>query len=436
MSPDIEWHVGDEHGRETIVRTPSSPAPRWRRILITLSILLGAGLGMLYTAAPEPPKPPPPTPTVAPLLPPLESVIAAEARALADGDRAAFLALQDEVDGEWYRAQAAGFSAWGRPAHGVPLYAVASSRVRPDGRAWATVNQRINNEASVYQLRFYRLRDGVWKRARPDPAYWSGQQAREHTPHFDMVFPIEDRQMAWRVTQRFERVYDLLCRDLNCNPNDQRVLTITIAFRAEAGPLTYDVGRQIISLPSPSLIGLYAPFGLRADPYTTFAYNTLLEPVARLATGDAERWTVRRGGGLFFDGLLAWERLRIDQARDIPLEQISVGPPGDLSAQPSQGNWTETRQFYRDLLADQRLIPPADLWTWPPSGGASNDLNDLAEGEVDALIAFIEERYGARSVIRLLNALGPAQSLSEAIETGLGADYAALMGEWQSWIGR
>ncbi len=436
MSPDIEWQVGDEHGRETIVRTPSSPAPRWRRILITLSILLGAGLGVLYTAVPEPPKPPPPTPTVAPLLPPLEPVIAAEARALADGDRAAFMTLQDPVDGEWYRAQAAGFVAWGRPANGDRLYSLVSSVMQADGRAWAEVNQWVTDEVYVYQRRFYRLRDGVWKRARPDPAYWSGERWNGRTTSFEIDYPVEDNRPAWRVTRRLERVYDVLCRDLNCNPRGRRVFSFTTTFRAGAGPLTYDLERQSMSLPSPSLIGLYEPFGLRADPYTTFAYNTLLEPVARLATGDHERWARNRNGDLFLQGIMAWERLRINQMRDTPPEQIFIEQPGGLSAQPSQGDWADTRQFYRDLLADHKLIPPADLWAWPPSGGASNDLNDLAEGEVDALIAFIEERYGARSVIRLLNALGPARSLSEAIETGLDADYEALIGEWRSWIGR
>jgi hypothetical protein len=436
MSPDIEWHVGDEQERETIVCTPPPLVPRWRRVLITLSILLGAGLGVLYTAVPERPPLPSPTPTVVSLPPPLEPVVAAEARALADGDRAAFMALQDQVDGEWYRAQAANFAAWGRPAHGDRLYALVSYVVQADGRAWAEVNQWVTDEVYVYQRRFYRLRDGEWKRARPDPAYWSGERWNGRTTSFEIDYPVEDNRPAWRVTRRLERVYDVLCRDLNCNPRGRRVFSFTAMFRAGAGPLTYDATHQIMSLPSPSLIGLYEPFGLRADAYTTFAYDVLLEPVARLATGDHGRWARNRNGELFLQGIMAWERLRINQLRDVPPERIFIEQPGGLSAQPSQGNWTETRQFYRDLLADQKLIPPADLWAWPPSGGASNDLNDLAEGEVDALIAFVEERYSARSVIRLLNALGPARSLPEAIEAGLGEDYEALIGEWRSWIGR
>ena len=439
MSPDIEWHVGDETGRETIARTRPAPASRWRRWLIAFAVMSGAGLGVLYTTLPEPPAPPAPTPTqtVTP-LPPLEPVIAAEARALADGDRAAFMALQDEIDGEWYRAQAADFSAWGRPANADRLYGIASQIVLSDGRARARVSQWISNEEYVYQLRFYRLRDGAWKRARPDAAYWSGLRAAERTFHFEIAFPIEDRQTALRVTQRLERVYEVLCRDLNCDPRAGGADRITLDFRpdADAPRREWSLARTL-SLPSPGLVGLYAPFGLADDVYTTFAYEALLEPIARLATGDNDRWARNPNGSLFFEAILAWQQLRIDLARDTPPERLVVEGPGGLTARPSQGDWEDTRRFYRDLLAGQRLIPPADLWVWPPNDRAvSNDLGDLAGGEVDALIAFIEERYGAASVIALLNALGPARSLEEAIETGLDADYDALIDEWLIWIER
>lgn len=437
MSPDIEWHIGDETGRETIARTRATPVSRWRRWLIAFAVMGGAGLGVLYTTIPEPSAPPAPTPTqTSAPPPPLEPVIAAEARALADGDREAFMALQDEVDGEWYRVQAASFSAWGRPANADRLYAIGSQIVQPDGRARAEVYQQITDEASVYQLRFYRLRDGAWKRARPDAAYWSGLRATERTSHFEIAFPIEDRQTAWRVTQRLERVYEALCRDLNCSLRDRRAPRITLDFRPDAGAPHRDWGlAHTLSLPSPRLVGLHVPFGLADDVYTTFAYEALLEPIARWATGDYDRWARNPNGSLFFEAILAWQQLRIDLARDTPPERLLVAGPGGLTSRPSQGDWEDTRRFYRDLLAGQRLIAPADLWVWPPNDRAvPNDLGDLAGGEVDALIAFIEERHGAASVIALLNALGPARSLEEAIETGLGADYDALIAEWLIWI--
>ena len=123
MSPDIEWRVGAEDEPETITRN-STPAPsRWRRLLLMLTVIGGAGLGLLYTTLPEPQRiEPTPQPTTLP-LPPLEPVIRREARALANGDEAAFMAQQDQVDGAWYRSQQAAFKAWGTPP-GDRLYTI------------------------------------------------------------------------------------------------------------------------------------------------------------------------------------------------------------------------------------------------------------------------------------------------------------------------
>jgi len=124
MSPDLEWHVGEESDRETIVKTTPRKPPRWRWPMIAFVVMLGAGLGALYRSIPESPQPTP-LPTSAPLPPPpIETVIEQEAHALATGDRAAFLALQDQNDGDWYRAQQAAFQTWGMPPSNVALYTI------------------------------------------------------------------------------------------------------------------------------------------------------------------------------------------------------------------------------------------------------------------------------------------------------------------------
>ncbi len=58
MSPDIEWHVGEDAEQETIARTSSPPPSRRGRWAVLIAIGLGVGLGLLYRSIPEPPAKP------------------------------------------------------------------------------------------------------------------------------------------------------------------------------------------------------------------------------------------------------------------------------------------------------------------------------------------------------------------------------------------
>lgn len=71
MSPDVEWHVVDEAGQQTVVQTASKQPSRWRKIALVAVAVLGVSLGVLYSTIPEPPPPPtPPATPVAVILPP------------------------------------------------------------------------------------------------------------------------------------------------------------------------------------------------------------------------------------------------------------------------------------------------------------------------------------------------------------------------------
>src|SRR5512135_3272308 len=127
MSPDIEWHIKDSSGEEALAKTPSAPATRWRASLVVMMLVIGTGLGLVYSSIKEPaPKPTPsPTrpiePTATPEAPPLLQLIDREAQALADGNFNAFISTQDPAMPVWYQEQAHHFQKWGRPAYG-PLY--------------------------------------------------------------------------------------------------------------------------------------------------------------------------------------------------------------------------------------------------------------------------------------------------------------------------
>src|SRR5512135_2617324 len=124
--PDIEWHITDQAGPETVIRTPQHKPPRWRGLAVLLVIVIGIGLGLAYRSIPEPP-PPLPQPTSIPpatVTPfprrtptPISSVndtIEREAKALARGNLQQFMQLQDSSDPAWLDQQSSTdvFNAW------------------------------------------------------------------------------------------------------------------------------------------------------------------------------------------------------------------------------------------------------------------------------------------------------------------------------------
>jgi hypothetical protein len=115
--PDIEWHITDQTGPETVIKTPRAQPPRWRLPAVIHMIGLGIGLGLAYHSIPEPPLPRP-TAALPPNLTPLprvEDTIEREAQALAHGDLQAFMRVQDSDDQEWLNRQSSNdvFNAWG-----------------------------------------------------------------------------------------------------------------------------------------------------------------------------------------------------------------------------------------------------------------------------------------------------------------------------------
>ncbi len=439
MSPDIEWQIGEASEQETVVKTQPRPPSRWRKILVGTTLILGASLGVAYSFIPA--APPPRTPTPVSTIPPpplLEPVIHRESHALATGDESTYLAQQDQVDGAWYRDQQAAFKPWGTPP-GDRLYTILEQGYSATGRAWAEVTQWISPDVYVRETRFYQLRETMdgpqWKRARPDRSFWSGAQWRGSSVQFQIAYPAEDNRQAWRVTQRFERVYDILCRDLNCPARTRRRQAIDLIFDPAQAVPVIDVGeRLIITLPSPRLLEFHEPYGTADDAVTTLAYRVLLDSVTRQASGDAARWRTNTNGDLILQGVQAWQQLRIQLARATPPEQTFINAPGELWSGPSQGEPGETQQFYRDVLAGAQLMPLAQLWTLPPDALMTSGDGDVVDAEIDALIAFIEERYGNAGVIKLLNALGPARSLEQAIETAFSVPFAEFNQQWQEWI--
>ena len=151
MSPDIEWHVGEDAEQETIARTSSARRSQRGRWAVIITIGLGVGLGLLYRSIPEPPPQPidpAPAPAVieSPLSPlpapaPLDVAIERDAEHLASMNTKngitfnPALARMPQAYADWYAALQNAYGRWGPPAYQT-LYTVFETGTLPSGVVW------------------------------------------------------------------------------------------------------------------------------------------------------------------------------------------------------------------------------------------------------------------------------------------------------------
>jgi hypothetical protein len=461
MSPDIEWQVGENAEQETIARTtPTHRSPRRRWIVIS-AIGLGVVLGLLYRSIPEPPPKPigsAPIPTVIaspsrsvlrPTPQSLDAAIERDALRLASSagegtHLIAFTAAGDKF-ADWYAALQNAFGRWGTsPAQA--LYTVSVSGTLPGG-AWVTLGQY--RHGAVYQAtRFYRLENDRWVWSLPDRGFWSGATSvittRAAGPPGPIIlqYPIEDAPLISPVVDRFSSVYQNLCASLKCpTPNDRsplQTLGLTVSLTIKPmfiQPAVRTSGNTVqIDLPSPNVVGVYDDANALGDPYVALAYDTLIDPVVRLASGDYARWDTNSGGSLFLQAIATWKRARLPNnlyLHDVFFQAASLWPS---IAYLNNGQPVSRRDFYVDQLRGVKLFPLTNLWTWPPAGNDAATLEPAALQEAKAVIIYIEERYGPDGVVRFLNALGKARSSETAIQTALAIDYAEFDQRWTKWI--
>ncbi|NTU65666.1 MAG: hypothetical protein HGB05_20265, partial [Chloroflexi bacterium] len=96
---------------------------------------------------------------------------------------------------------------------------------------------------------------------------------------------------------------------------------------------------------------------------------------------------------------------------------------------------TTMRQWqfpYRPELVTGMLALSADArWDWPADASQASSRERLANAS--ALVKFIDESYGADTVLRFFRTLRFAQSLQHAIER-LGVPYNEFEAKWQAWV--
>lgn len=461
MSPDIEWHVGEDAEQETIANT--SNARRSRRSLwaVIIAIGLGVGLALLYRSIPEPsPKPIDPTPAPAVVQSPLsplptpESIAAAIERdaqrlSASAGDATRRITFDDSAKveyAEWYTALQNAYGQWGPPSYQT-LYTVFETGTLPSGVTWVKLGQFRHGDFYRH-TRFYRLENDRWVWTLPDRSFWGGATAAVMTGDASAIgpltidHPIEDAPVIGAVFDRFTHAYHNLCENLNCPPptDPTRLWTpgLTLTIMIQPMLMQPEVrerrGTVSIDLPSPRVVGYYEDANARGDPYVSMAYATLIDPVVRLASGDYARWETDRGGELFLQAIATWKRARLPD--DLFLMGVFYQPTSlpPSSAYMPDGQLISLRQRYVGMLRRETLQPLDSLWDWPTDGQGFGLLQHVAVNQAEAIVVYLEEQYGPDGVVRFLNALGKARSLAEAIDAALPVSFREFNQQWMQWI--
>ncbi|NTU65665.1 MAG: hypothetical protein HGB05_20260, partial [Chloroflexi bacterium] len=415
MSPDIEWHVGEDAEQETIANT--SNARRSRRSLwaVIIAIGLGVGLALLYRSIPESsPKPIDPTPAPAVVQSPLsplptpESIAAAIERdaqrlSASAGEATRRITFDDSAKveyAEWYTALQNAYGQWGPPSYQT-LYTVFETGTLPSGVTWVKLGQFRHGDFYRH-TRFYRLENDRWVWTLPDRSFWSGATAEVSTGDagaigpVTILHPIEDAPVVGAVFDRFTRAYLNLCESLKCPPpaNPARLwtpgLTLTITIRPAL--MRPDVqerpGALSIAQPSPRVVGYYEDANAPGDPYVAMAYAILVDPIVRLASGDGARWETDRGGKLFLQAVVTWKQSRLREEL-APLEVFypqAFLPPA--AARPPDGRPVSLQETYVGLLRTESRLPLVSLWDWPAQGQGVGLLQHVAANEAEAVIVF------------------------------------------------
>jgi hypothetical protein len=404
MSPDIHWHIGDEAESETM--TTAVPARRSRRgwLAILIVVALGVGLGIAYRAIPEPaPRPTPvPSPTQPVIPAALYQTIDREAQALADGDFEAYRATWTQAALDLMEEPQQHFTAWSRPRDDRPLYTLVDFDLLTATSAWADIRQ-FREGRYFRETRFYYQRGARWLHGSSNHSLWNGQEESLQTPHFAVTYAVEDRDVISPTLRQLEEDYQALCHDLGCVSSEHE-LTLTLKLKGTEVSYTYPVNpAEEFHLPSPRVMGFFESGRAYSwnDRYASYAYSALLQAIIGRVHGALN--FDRPGDGLLWAAGI-WALNRIDP---LPAEVLDIP----------------------DLLQQRPLLSLETLWK---TGGTNESRPALIQ--LYQVVRFIEQEYGAAAITHLLDAVGSAQSMSEAIENGLGVPFAEFDQKWQTWL--
>lgn len=376
MSSDFEWHFGDEFPDDE-PEEKQAERPRWRRLapwILTL-LVVAAGATMWWRGRQR---------TLVQAEAQVQQVARLEFRALLEGDEELFLSLQDPSDRSWKAAQAAYLDSAALP---LPLQGlttpvsttVESARVVGD-RARVEIRHAAplpsGEEASFYAIRFYRYtNDGRWLHTRAESdaggntvtVVVSTRTSSGPVDEIRITGLQQDADWIDPLASRLLNVAQRFCNLTSCQQDPSLELNLAANLEEAAEP-------EDLTLAAPFLVG--APENDAAQAAWEASLREFV--VDLLVTREiGSRVEGDRAGELVEERLRAWLKAKLGVSQP-------VAP--DL-------------EVVREALETDAWIPAWNLWH------VSRDDRRLAAGEIDLMLAYLEEEHGATPVAELLRPL-------------------------------
>ena len=275
-----------------------------------------------------------------------------------------------------------------------PPEAITVNELTLDGQvAVAAVTETGADGATLHKLAFFRLTDGQWRLAPPQPDSF-GPTISEESPHFRITVRERDERFLPDLVNMAEGGYVTLCGELRCTL-DAQPLTLHLAYDfANAGT---DLTPGQLSILSPWLTGRTA----KGLPTSAFEQELIRQLAVQLALDKAPNTSAPL------------------------LEAIGDWAASELAGTPMPGGEAL-------LLALQNgTLLPLDV-VWRQANSQPHVANPLVKAQLHTMLVFAQATLVNDAIGRLLEA--GAGSLPVVLERAFQLDSTTFSAGWLRWL--
>jgi len=296
--------------------------------------------------------------------------------------------LLDSSDPVWKSRMVAGLRSL------PPPESIAVEELTLDGQmAIAAVTETSAEGVALHKLAFYRLTDGQWRLAPPQPDSF-GPAISEESPHFRITVRKRDERFLPDLVNIAEGGYVTLCGELRCTL-DAQPLALHLAYDfANAG-----------TDPLPGQMSILSPWltGRTDEGLPTSAFEQ--ELIRQLAV-----------------------QLALDKAPDTPapvLDAIGDWAASELAGAPMPGGEALT------LALQNSTLLPLDV-VWRQANSQPHVANPLVKAQLHTMLAFAQATLVDDAIGRLLEAgAGP---LPVVLQRAFQLDSMTFATDWLRWL--
>ena len=296
--------------------------------------------------------------------------------------------LLDSSDPVWKSRMVAGLRSM------PPPEAITVDKLTLDGQvAVAEVTETGADGAALHKLAFYRLTDGQWRLASPQPDSF-GPTISKESPHFRITVRERDKRFLPDLVNMAEGGYVTLCGELRCTLDAQPLIL----------HLAYDFA-NVGTDPVPGRLSILSPWltGRSAEGLPASAFQQ--ELVRQLAV-----------------------QLALDKAPSTSaplLEAIGDWAAAELAGAPMPGGET------LPLALRNGTLLPLDV-VWRQANSQPRVANPLVKAQLHTMLTFAQATLVDDAIGRLLEAgAGP---LPVVLQRAFQLDSTTFASDWLRWL--